>query len=73
MRDLLPLPHMSSKPSALERAFQLAKSSSCNSVQDIARALKMEGYTLHELEQLSGFSLRKQLLSLIRQRKPRGE
>jgi hypothetical protein len=60
---------MSSKPSAIERAFQLAKSTRCSSVRDIAKALKMEGYTLHELEQLSGVSLRKQLQNLIRQRK----
>ena len=59
---------MSIKSSALERAFQLAKSTRCRSVGDIAKALKKEGYTLHELEQFSGAALRKQLQNLIRQR-----
>ena len=44
----------------LERAFELARSGSCASVQDIRRRLKSEGYDQVEAH-LSGPSLGKQL------------
>jgi hypothetical protein len=46
----------------LERAFQLAKSSSCTSVADIKKQLSAEGYVL---AQLTGRTLTKQLNALI--------
>jgi hypothetical protein len=48
--------------SALERAFQLARSGEYASVEDIKRRLKAEGYTS---EQITGSSLSKQLRALI--------
>ena len=50
---------------AVERAFQLAKSSSCSSVSDIKRRLAAEGYSP---SQISGRTLAKQLVALIKAR-----
>jgi hypothetical protein len=53
---------MVDRPTALERAFQLAKSGSCASIDDIKRQLKAEGFSL---EQLTGSALSKQLRDLM--------
>ncbi len=50
---------------AVERAFQLAKSSTCSSVSDIKRRLAAEGYSA---SQISGRTLAKQLVALIKAR-----
>jgi hypothetical protein len=51
------------QPTTVERAFELARSGSCASVQDIRRRLKSEGYDQVEAH-LSGPSLGKQLRRL---------
>ena len=48
---------------ALERAFQLAKSGDCVSVPDLRQRLKGEGYSL---ETIVGPALSRQLEALIR-------
>jgi hypothetical protein len=48
---------------ALERAFELAKSGSCASVQEIRKRLSAEGYPL---SQITGRTLSKQLVELIK-------
>jgi hypothetical protein len=48
---------------ALERAFQLAKSGDCAAVPDIKRRLLREGYSV---VQITGGTLSKQLVALIR-------
>ena len=48
--------------SALERAFELARSGSCLSIRDIAFKLHAERYDISYLE---GPELKKQLLALI--------
>jgi hypothetical protein len=48
---------------ALERAFQLAKSGDYASVPDIKRRMAREGYSI---AQITGGALMKQLLSLIK-------
>jgi hypothetical protein len=48
---------------ALERAFQLAKSGDCAAVSDIKKRLIREGYSV---AQITGGQLSKQLLELIR-------
>ena len=48
----------------LERAFQLARSGRCASTMDIKRTLRMEGYSL---EQIDGTALHRQLAGLIDQ------
>lgn len=50
--------------SALERAFELANSGSCESVAVIRKVLKSEGYSD---QQVTGRALGKQLTELIRQ------
>jgi hypothetical protein len=57
---------MDEKTTSMERAFELAKSGLCNSVTDIERSLKAEGYSC---QQLTGLILRKQLSTLIRNSK----
>lgn len=47
---------------AIERAFDLAKSGTCATIADIKAALKAEGYSL---VQITGPSLSKQLRALI--------
>jgi hypothetical protein len=48
---------------ALERAFDLAKSGSCASVADIKRRLKAEGYSI---DQITGNALARQLDALVK-------
>jgi hypothetical protein len=48
---------------ALERAFQLAKSGACLSVDDIKKQLKAEGFSI---AQVVGRVLIRQLMELIR-------
>jgi hypothetical protein len=50
---------------AVERAFQLARSSACTSVKDIKERVMAEGYSAN---QISGRSLSKQLAGLIKAR-----
>jgi hypothetical protein len=47
----------------LERAFQLAQSGECSTLDDIKQRLKAEGYPL---AQLTGYALNKQLLAIMR-------
>ena len=55
---------------ALERAFDLARSGTCLNLEDIIRKLKSEGYVNGQIE---GPSLKKQLLVLIEKaKKPNG-
>ena len=53
---------MRSDLTALERAFDLARSGKCHNVMEIALKLKSEGYSLQHLE---GPTLQKQLRDLI--------
>lgn len=48
---------------ALERAFELANSGGCESVAEIKKALRNEGYSD---QQITGRTLGKQLTELIR-------
>ncbi len=48
------------------RAFELARGGACRNVDDIRRQLKHEGYVNYEAH-LSGLSIRKQLVALMRQ------
>ena len=54
---------MSDRPTALERAFQLAESGHVVGITDIVKTLKHEHYAA---EQLLGRSLRRQLKGLIK-------
>ena len=54
---------MDENTSVLERAFELAKSGKYPSVEDIARRLLAEGYSI---EQVTGRQLKIQLRALIR-------
>jgi hypothetical protein len=54
---------MSNRLTALERAFQLARSGVPNSVQEIKKRLNSEGYLT---AQIDGTALHKQLRALIR-------
>lgn len=49
----------------ISRAFALAKSGTCKSVEDIRRRLKQEGYTAID-EHFSGPTMKKQLAALIK-------
>jgi hypothetical protein len=53
---------MDNRKSALERAFELARSGSCLTIRDIAFRLNSEKYDISHLE---GPALRKQLQDLI--------
>ena len=53
---------MNNRPTALERAFQLARSGRPKSIDDIKRELVKEHYSSG---QIKGNTLRKQLLTLI--------
>lgn len=55
---------------ALERAFELANSGSCQNVADIKKALKSEGYSD---QQITGRTLGKQLTEMIREARVRGK
>ena len=56
--------------SPLERAFQLAKSGTCTSVEDIRKGLKSEGYSVNQID---GRTLLKQLTALIKESKPQSD
>ncbi len=53
---------MSSRPTAIERAFELARSGGCGTVSDLRRQLKIEGYAA---DQISGPMLLRQLRELV--------
>ena len=53
---------MDVRTTALERAFQLAKSGACISVAALKKQLKAEGYSTN---QITGPTLNKQLVALI--------
>jgi hypothetical protein len=55
---------MKDRPTALERAFQLARSGRPKSINDIKRELAKEHYSN---SQIMGNTLRKQLLALIQE------
>jgi hypothetical protein len=55
---------MKDRPTALERAFQLARSGRPKSINDIKRELAKEHYSK---SQIMGNTLRKQLLALIQE------
>lgn len=54
---------MNSQKTALERAFELAESGNCDSIDELRKQLKSEGFSL---AQLIGASLMKQLREVIR-------
>ncbi len=54
---------MDHRPTAVERAFELAKSSRCATVADIRRRLKEEGYSV---DVISGRTLLMQLRNCLR-------
>ncbi len=49
----------------IERAFELARSGTCRSLEDVRRKLKAEGY-LAIPEHLGGSAIKKQLAALIK-------
>lgn len=58
---------MDLKLTSLERAFQLAKSGNCATIEDIRRALRSEGYGT---EQIVGPALLRQLRSIVATSRP---
>ena len=54
---------MDHRKTAMERAFDLARSGQASSVTDIIVSLRREGYTV---DQIQGPSLRRQLVALIK-------
>ena len=54
---------MNSNMTSLERAFELAKSGECESITDIVRRLKSEGYST---AQITGPTLSRQLRAHIK-------
>jgi hypothetical protein len=57
---------MDSRPTTLEKAFQLARSGKCLSLGDLMKKLRVEGY---DTFQIQGPILKKQLCALI-EKKP---
>ena len=57
---------MDHNTSPLERAFQLAKSGEMESISDLKKRLKSEGYSIAQIE---GRTINKQLATLIRNAK----
>ena len=55
------------RPTALERAFEIAREGHLKSLSAIARQLAKEGYTLDEQRQLHGAALARQLKGLAEQ------
>jgi hypothetical protein len=55
---------MDQNKTALERAFELARSGRFPTAGDISRAISQEGYSAAQIE---GFALRRQLTALIKQ------
>ena len=58
---------MLDRPTYMERAFALAEGGACESLNAIRKQLKAEGYS--EAGQLSGGSIRNQLMRIIAARK----
>ena len=58
---------MLDRPTYVERAFALAENGSCETLNAIRKQLKAEGYS--EAGQLSGQSIRYQLMRIIAARK----
>jgi hypothetical protein len=58
---------MDLKLTSLERAFQLAKSGNCATIEDIRRALRSEGYGT---EQIVGPALLRQLRAILATSRP---
>jgi hypothetical protein len=54
---------MDDRPTCLERAFALATTGHCETLQSIRQQLKHEGYS--EAGQLSGSHVRNQLIALM--------
>lgn len=54
---------MNSQKTALESAFELAESGTCDSIDELRKQLRSEGFSL---AQLMGASLMKQLREVIR-------
>lgn len=57
---------MDSKKTPLQRAFEMARSGACVGLADLIRDLNREGYDCRQIE---GPSLKKQLSTLIKERK----
>lgn len=63
---------MSSQPTTIERAYELARSGTCTNITDIEKALKREGFSSVEAH-LHGSSIRSGLRQLCAEaRKRRG-
>ncbi len=58
---------MTFRPTALERAFALARSGECATVGDIVKRLREEGFATH---QITGPSLMRQLRELCAESQP---
>ena len=56
-------------PNTVERAFELAASGECANIEELQRRLKREGHGLATAH-LASPSLRKQLMTLIREATP---
>jgi hypothetical protein len=57
---------MVSKPTTVERAFELARSGTCKSVEEIRKTLRAEGFEAPE-SYLRGRSIGDQLRALIKE------
>ncbi|MES3151477.1 hypothetical protein [Sphingomonas faeni] len=55
---------MTGQLTTVERAFELARSGSCNSVNDLRQRLRREGYDAVHIH-LHGASINKQLVDLM--------
>jgi hypothetical protein len=64
------LARMTDRTTALERAFELARSGDCDSISKVREKLLAEGYSL---QQLTGPTLLKQLRTLCAAAQPRTE
>lgn len=58
---------MDPNKTALERAFELAASGKCRSIDALRKALKAEGYDQYALY---GFAMSKQLLAIMKGAQP---
>jgi hypothetical protein len=56
----------------VERAFELARTGFCRSIEDLVKALQREGF-IDPVGQLSGYSIRKQLRALMKAAQRLGE
>jgi len=57
---------MDTNKTALERAFEIARSGDCGGTQQLVKRLNREGYNGHQIE---GQQLKRQLLLLIKEAK----